>query len=90
MNRTPVEKHSLFNINGFPVLAFCTILAGVVIYSAGGGIGGAFFAMVIVFALVGWFGPKWVVVTLVIMAWILLVELVKGIFRSFGEVMRDG
>jgi hypothetical protein len=46
--------------------------------------------MVIVFALVGWFGPKWVVVTLVIMAWILLVELVKGIFRSFGEVMRDG
>jgi hypothetical protein len=44
--------------NGLPVLVIVTLITGAIILAAGGGIGGALIGMVIIFALVGWFGLK--------------------------------
>ena len=65
------------NINNFSVAAGITVAVGILVGAVGGGLGGAVIAMIITFALVSWFGPKWVVVTILLFAWGLIWETVK-------------
>lgn len=65
--------------NSFPALIIITFVAGVIVFALGGGLGGALLAMVITFALVGWFGPKALLLGLIAGLWGMFIEILKGI-----------
>ena len=66
-------------MNSFPALIVFTVVAGLFTLFAGGGIGGALIAMATTFILVGWFGPKALVFTLIGALWVMFVEIVKAV-----------
>lgn len=65
--------------NSFPVLVVSTILVGVIVLAAGGGIGGALLGMGITFVVVGWFGPKALAVGILAGLWAMFVGILKAI-----------
>ena len=73
--------------NSFPALIVQTVGVGIFVLALGGGWIAALVAMAATFALVGWFGTKWVVVTFLVATWAMFVEILKAVnpFRPGGE-----
>jgi hypothetical protein len=65
--------------NSFPALVIFTVVTGILVLAFGGGFGGALIGMVISFVLVGWFGPKALVVGLLAGCWAAFVGILKAI-----------